>query len=133
MSQPLLKRLYAWFRCRCIAARAPAGVVRGDRLQHRAVLGHRRRPQLRRVVVVLQLLVQRARSRSSHSIFTTAHQRAVAGRLGDAQVEQPVAGERLLLVLEFALHLLAAPPRSPAICAFFADFAASAAHSLSIM
>ena len=41
VSQPVEKRLYAWFRCRCIAARAPRGVVRGDRLQHRAMLGHR--------------------------------------------------------------------------------------------
>ena len=42
VSQPFEKRLYAWFRCRCIAAARARRVVRGDRLQHRAVLGHRR-------------------------------------------------------------------------------------------
>src|SRR6185503_14545200 len=35
-------------------------VVLGDRLRHRAVLGDRRVPQLRRVVMMLELLVERS-------------------------------------------------------------------------
>ena len=42
--------------------------------------------------------------RSSHSIFDDGDQRAVARRLGDAQVEEAVAGERLRLAVELALH-----------------------------
>ena len=60
-----------------------------------AVLGHRGCPQRRRVVVMLELLVERPGALLPQHL-DHRHQRAVAGRLGDAQVEQPVAGQRLL-------------------------------------
>src|SRR6185436_20381070 len=63
------------------------GIARYDRLQHVAMLGDRREPELWRVVVMLELREQR-----THPFFPEhfkhRHQRAVAGRLGDAQVKQ---------------------------------------------
>src|SRR6185436_19248999 len=75
--------------------RARAGrVVARDRAQHGAVLGHRGGPQLRRIVVVLELLVERAGALVPQHL-DDLHERAVAGGLRDAHVEHPVAAERL--------------------------------------
>ena len=112
LSQPVEKRLYAWFRWRCIAARARRRVVRGDRLHHGAVLGHRRGPQRRRIVVVLELLVQRPGALVPQHL-DDRDQRAVPRRLGDADVEQLVAGQRLLVGVELPLHHARALPRWP--------------------
>ncbi len=103
-SQPVLKRLYARFRCRCIAARAPGDVACGDRLQHGAVLRDRRRPQRRRVVVMLELLVERAGALLPQHL-DDGDQRAVAGSLGDPQMKQPIAAERLPPLRQIALHV----------------------------
>jgi hypothetical protein len=58
-------------------------------------------------------------------------QRTVARRLGDPDMEELVAGQRLRVRVELALHR-GDRVSIAAICVFFADFAASAAHSLSI-
>src|SRR6516165_11267617 len=81
------------------------GIVRDERLQHCAVLGDRALPELRRVVVVLELLEQRP-----HTLFPQhlehVDKRAVPGRLGDPQMKGAVARERLLAFLQFLLHLV---------------------------
>ena len=59
------------------------------------MLGEGGVPQLGRVVVMLELLVQRSGTflpKHSHHL----HQGAVAGRFGDAQMEQAIGIERLL-------------------------------------
>src|SRR5690242_13287396 len=69
-------------------------VVRRDRLQHRAVLADRRAPKSRRIVVILEPLEELAAAlvpqKPDH-----VHERGVPGRLGDAQVELAIGGQRL--------------------------------------
>ena len=77
--------------------------MRGNRRDDRAVLGHRRDPEPRRVVMVLELLVQRPRPLFPQHL-DDGDQRAVARRLGDPDVEELVAGERLRVRVELALH-----------------------------
>jgi len=55
--------------------------------------------------VVLELLVERADALVPQQLHDV-DERAVAGRLGDAHVEQPVAGERLPAFAALALHLV---------------------------
>src|SRR5512143_1362014 len=81
------------------------GIARGDRLQHGAMLGHRRGPQRRRIVMVLELRVERTGALLPQHL-DDGDQRAVPRRFGDAQVEEPVAGERLTVVAQLARHLL---------------------------
>ena len=81
-------------------------VPRGDRLQHRAVLGHRGLPQRGRIVMVLELLIQGPGPLVPQHL-DDRHQRAISRRFGDAQVEEPVAVERMMLArLHLALHLV---------------------------
>ena len=70
--------------------------------------------------------------RSSHSIFTTATSAPlpVASAIRRWNRRSPASG--CFSMLEFAVHLFSASSMA-ATCAFFADFAASAAHSLSIV
>ena len=118
LSQPVEKRLYAWFRCRCIAARAPAASCAAIALQHGAVLGHRGAPQRRRIVVVLELLVERPGALLPQHL-DHGDQRAVAGGLGDAHVEEPVAGERLVLAcVELPCASASSASSIAATCAF---------------
>ena len=69
--------------------------------------------------------------RSSHSMLDHVDQRAVAGRFGDAQVEHPVARQRLAPA-SISRSISSSASSIAATCACFADFAASAAHSASI-
>ena len=80
-----------------------SSVAAGNRFEDRTVLAQRRPPQLRRIVVMLELLVQRSRTLLPQHL-DHLHQCPVAGCLGDAQMEQTIGPERLSLGLHFLLH-----------------------------
>jgi hypothetical protein len=67
------------------------------------MLGHRRDPQRRRIVVVLELLVQRPGALLPQHL-DHGDKRTVSRRLGDANVKELVARERLRVRVELPLH-----------------------------
>src|SRR5215831_6097841 len=80
-------------------------VVRCDRLDDRTVLGERGLPQPRRVVMMLELLVQGpAPLLPEHS--DDVNERAIAGRLRDAQMKQAIGVDRRCLGSHFLVHEL---------------------------
>ena len=70
--------------------------------------------------------------RSSHSILTTATSAPLPVASAIAQVKQAIAGERLVLACSISRCICSSASSIAAICGFFADLAASAAHSASI-
>ena len=67
------------------------------------MFGHRAVPQLWRIVVVLELLVERTRSILPQHV-DDRHECAIAGCLCDPEVEHPVTAEWLLVVVQLVLH-----------------------------
>ena len=77
------------------------------------MLGKRRLPQLRRVVMMLELLVKRTGALLPQHLHD-GDQRSVAGGLRDAQMEQTILSERLACHRSFRVPFPPALPRSRA-------------------